>query len=310
MPVDLYIGGVEHAVLHLLYARFFTLALRDMGYVSITHPFRELLTQGMVCHKSYKNKDGEWLYPEEVTKSPDSSLKDLYGNEVTEGPSEKMSKSKKNLVNPSKIIDNYGADAVRLFIVSDTPPEKDLDWNTDALEGSWRFLKRVWNVFEKITPVISEDYQGTDDLVKTTHFYMKKITYCLENIMLNKVVAHIREFFNEIEDGISTSSSQSLRFAFISFVKAIKPITPFVSSEILEILEESDDSWPEIDEELASEDVVTIAIQVNGKLRGTFDVPKDTDEKTLENMAIEKLRITESAKKIIVVKNKIVNIVM
>jgi leucyl-tRNA synthetase len=310
MPVDLYIGGVEHAVLHLLYARFFTLALRDMGYVSITHPFKKLLTQGMVCHKSYKNEDGEWLYPEEVTRSPDGLLTDLSGNKVTEGPSEKMSKSKKNLVNPSKIIDNYGVDAVRLFIVSDTPPEKDLDWNTDALEGSWRFLKRVWNVFEKITPIISENYQGADDLVKITHFYMKKITYCLENIMLNKAVAHIRELFNEIEDRIPTSSSQSLGFAFVSFIKAIEPITPFISFEILEILGEKDNNWPEIDEELASVDNVTIAIQVNGKLRGTFDVPKDTDEKTLEDMAIEKLDITERVKKVIVVKNKIVNVVV
>jgi leucyl-tRNA synthetase len=221
-----------------------------------------------------------------------------------------MSKSKKNLVNPSKIIDAYGVDAVRLFIVSDTPPEKDLDWNTDALEGSWRFLKKVWNVFEKITPIINGNYQGSDDLIKTTHFYMKKISYCLENIMLNKAVAHIRELFNEIEDSVSTSSSQALRFAFISFVKTMEPITPFISHEILEILGESNNSWPEIDEELASEDNVTIAIQVNGKLKGTFEVPMDTDEKTLESLAMEKLGMTEKAKNIIVVKNKIVNVVV
>lgn len=311
MPVDVYIGGVEHAVLHLLYARFFVLALRDMGYISFTHPFKKLLTQGMVCHKSYKDKNGEWVYPDDVSIAEDGRLVDFNGDQVIEMPSEKMSKSKKNLINPAKIIDSHGVDAVRFFIVSDTPPEKDFDWNTDALDGSWRFLNKVWKFFNKIYPVIVSDHHiGADNLTRTTHIYMKKITYSLENMMLNKAVAYAREFFNEIEKCETTESSKSLKFAFVSFVKAISPITPFLSHEILEILlGEKESSWVEIDEALASVDNVTIAIQVNGKLRGTFDVAIDTDEKTLEDIALKQVSYVTDVKKIIVVKNKIVNIV-
>jgi leucyl-tRNA synthetase len=297
MPVDLYIGGIEHAILHLLYARFFTLVLRDMEYLSLTHPFEKLLTQGMVCHKSYKNQKGEWLYPEEIDFN---SMTDKQGNKVTEGPVEKMSKSKKNLVNPNQIIETHGIDAVRLFIISDTPPEKDLDWNTDALDGSLRFLNRIWNLFQAVIPIIKENRTGEKGLIKITHVYIKKITLCLEKTMLNKVVAYLRELFNEIEKNIYTASSESLKFAFISFVKAIEPITPFVSHEILETLEEKDNSWPNIDESLATVDVITIAVQVNGKLKSTFETAINTDEKTLETIALEQIGNPNNVKKIIV----------
>lgn len=316
MPVDLYIGGIEHAVLHLLYARFFTLALKDMGYVSITHPFKKLLTQGMVCHKSYKNEAGEWLYPEEIEEDMNGNLVDHNGNKVIEGPSEKMSKSKKNLINPGKIIESHGVDAVRLFIISDTPPEKDFDWNTDALDGAWRFLNKIWKIFNKILPIINENRDGNSTLIKTTHFYLDKITYCLENIMLNKAAAFAREFFNKIEKNISTESGASLRFAFLSFIKAMHPITPFISQEILSRITTNASSnelngykWPEIDAKLASADEVTIAVQINGKLKSTFSVLKDTDEKTLEKLAIDNVNPDKPVRKVIVVKNRIVNIV-
>ncbi len=310
LPVDLYIGGVEHAILHLLYARFFALALRDMGYISVTHPFKKLLTQGMVCHKTYKNEEGEWLYPEEVTVSPDGTLVDSLGKKVMEGPSEKMSKSKKNLVNPMSIVETHGVDAVRLFIISDTPPEKNFEWNTDALDGSWRFLNRVWKLFNKILPILETDHKGSDDLIKITHIFLKKITYAIENIMLNKAVAYARELFNEIENHTATASTSALRFAFVSFIKVIQPITPFISYEIMDTLKEKNNNWPEFDEQLAQEDNVVIAVQVNGKLKLTFETPQDTDEKILENMALDKLHITENIKKVIVVKNRIVNVVL
>ncbi len=310
MPVDLYIGGVEHAVLHLLYARFFTLALRDMKYISTIHPFKRLLTQGMVCHKSYKNENGDWLYPEEVTRSIDGKLMDIHGKTVTEGSSEKMSKSKKNIINPKKIIESHGIDAVRLFIISDTPVEKDFDWNTDALDGSWRFLNKVWKLFNKILPTIRGKHSGNNKLIKTTHVYLKKITYCLENIMLNKVVAYLRELFNEIEKNISTESSESLKFAFVTFAKVMNPITPFISHEIMQIVDEKDDKWPKIDEKMAMIEEVTIAVQVNGKLKNTFKTLIDTDVDILEKLAIETLNINIPIKKAIVVKNKIVNIVL
>ncbi|MDR1488606.1 MAG: leucine--tRNA ligase [Holosporales bacterium] len=305
MPVDLYIGGIEHAVLHLLYARFFTLALRDMGYFSgISHPFKKLLTQGMVCYKSYKNdKNGEWLYPEEVKTDSNGNLCDKNGNSVTEGPFEKMSKSKKNLINPGKIIDSHGVDAVRLFIISDTPPEKDFDWNTDALNGTYRFLKRIWKLFN-IVKNLPENGDINPELQKNTYIYIKKISECIESTMLNRAIAYARELFNVIEKTPD-------RWAFIKFLKAICPITPFISHEILEILGKNAEKWPKINENLTINDRIVIAIQINGKLRGKVEVANNIDEETLKTIALKKLKINEkNTKRIIVVKNKIVSIVL
>lgn len=317
MPVDICIGGVEHAVLHLLYARFFMLVLRDMGYTTCGIPFKRLLTQGMVCHKLYKNSDGDWVYPEDVTKTEDSGLIDKDGKAVTEFSAEKMSKSKKNVVDPQQIIDSHGVDAVRLFIVSDTPPEKDLDWNTDALDGCWRFLNRIWKVFNKVLEKSKENLTGSDALIKMTHIYLKKITENYETISLNKAVALARELFNEIEANLNQASSKAIRFALESFIKAFSPITPYICHEMWDIMKRSkairDEDWVEIDEKLATVETVTVAVQINGKLRGTFEIDKDTDTKSLENMALELLKnnITrDMCKKIIVVKNKIVNLVI
>lgn len=315
MPVDICIGGIEHAVLHLLYARFFMLALRDMGYVDCPIPFKRLLTQGMVCHKTYKNSDGEWVYPDEIQKTENGKLIDSEGKEVFEYSFEKMSKSKKNVVNPQKIIDTYGADAVRLFIISDTPPEKDFDWNTDALEGSWRYLNKVWKVFNKILNIENDQNNG-DSLVKTTHVYLKKIAESYDSISLNKSVAFIREFFNEIEAKLNTDSKESLAFAFESFIKALYPITPYICHEMWDKLKKSEllqeEFWPEIDEKLATINNVTIAVQVNGKLKATFEIEKDSDNSILETKALELISkdIREKVNRIIVVKNRVVNIVI
>ncbi|MDO4974829.1 MAG: leucine--tRNA ligase [Alphaproteobacteria bacterium] len=315
MPVDICIGGIEHAVLHLLYARFFMLALRDMGYVDCPIPFKRLLTQGMVCHKTYKNSDGEWVYPDEIQKTENGKLIDNEGKEVFEYSFEKMSKSKKNVVNPQKIIDTYGADAVRLFIISDTPPEKDFDWNTDALEGSWRYLNKVWKVFNKILNIENDQNNG-DSLIKTTHVYLKKIAESYDSISLNKSVAFIREFFNEIEAKLNTDSKESLAFAFGSFIKALYPITPYICHEMWDKLKKSEllqeEFWPEIDEKLATINNVTIAVQVNGKLKATFEIEKDSDNSVLETKALELISkdIREKVNRIIVVKNRVVNIVI
>lgn len=315
MPVDICIGGIEHAVLHLLYARFFMLVLRDMGYVNSSIPFKRLLTQGMVCHKTYKNSEGDWVYPDEIEKTEDGKLIDNKGKEVFEYSFEKMSKSKKNVVNPKKIIDTYGVDAVRLFIISDTPPEKDFDWNTDALEGSWRYLNKVWKVFNKIISI--ENNQNTESsLVKTTHIYLKKIADSYESISLNKSVAFIREFFNEIESKLNTESKESLMFAFESFIKAIYPITPYICHEMWDILKRSmpiqKEQWPEIDENLAMLNDVTVAVQINGKLKDTFEIGKDSDNSILQSKALAFVPsdLREKISKIIVVKNRVVNIVI
>ena len=317
MPVDLYIGGVEHAILHLLYARFFMMALKDMGYVNTAIPFKGLLTQGMVCHKSYKNSDGEWVYPDDITKEPDGKMLDTNGKEVFECSFEKMSKSKKNTISPEKIVASHGVDAVRLFIVSDTPPEKDFDWNTDALDGAWRFLNRVWKVFNKVQEKQKSKVEGSDSLIKTTHIYLKKIKNSYEIVSLNKAVALARELFNAIESGLASESSVSLLFAFESFIKAIYPVVPHIAHEMWEMLgnktELQNESWPEIDEKLANVEEVVIAVQVNGKLKGTFEIVKNSEEDILKEKAFELLGSSfdqSKIKKIIVVKNRIVNIVV
>jgi leucyl-tRNA synthetase len=315
MPVDICIGGVEHAVLHLLYARFFMLALRDMGYMKASVPFAKLLAQGMVCHKSYKNSEGIWVQPDEVSRNHDGSMIDRNGLEVYEYSMEKMSKSKKNIVNPQSIVDSHGVDATRLFIVSDTPPEKDFDWNTDALDGSWRFLNRVWKTFNLIFGE-STKYHGSDDaLFKVSNIFIKRISEMYELVSLNKAVALIHEFFNAIEDRLKTESHESLKFAFKSFIKVISPITPYICYEMWDIIGESPNRmcWPEVDESLATVNEITIAIQINGKLRGTFSTEKDTNEDVLKNKAMELLANTlqkSSIKKVIVVVNRVVNIVI
>ena len=317
LPVDLCIGGIEHAVLHLLYARFFVLALRDMGYISCKVPFKNLLTQGMVCHKSYKNSEGDWVYPDEITKQGEK-LVDSKGLDVFEYSFEKMSKSKKNTVSPQKIIESHGVDAVRLFIVSDTPPEKDFDWNTAALDGAWRFLNRVWRLFNMILEKIKLNSAGSEELVKLSHFYLKRITANYEKITLNRAVALAREFFNEIENRFEQESAESLKFAFEYFIKALYPVVPNISHEIFEKLTNSPEPlqnsiWPKIDESLATEENVTIAVQINGKLKATFEIAKDSENKVLEKTALNavaKIIDQDSIKKIIVVKNRIVNIVI
>jgi leucyl-tRNA synthetase len=314
LPIDMYIGGVEHAVLHLLYARFFTLALRDMGYINSSIPFGRLMTQGMVCHKTFKNTDGEWVYPDEITKLSDGRMYDLNKKEVFEHSFEKMSKSKKNVISPQKLIESHGADAVRLFIISDTPPEKDFYWNTDALDGASRFIQRVWNLFNSI---LEDGRVGANSLFKKTHVYLKKITSSIESMAFNKSVALIREFFNEIENVADSESQESLKFAMKSLIKVMYPITPHVCCEMWSRLGEGgelcESSWPEIDEELAAADVVVVAVQVNGKLRGTIEVEPDSDESTLETNALELLKDSidrSSVKKIVIVKNRVVNIVI
>jgi leucyl-tRNA synthetase len=318
MPVDICIGGVEHAVLHLLYARFFMMALRDIGYVSTGIPFTKLLAQGMVCHKSYKNSDGEWIYPDEVHRNDDGRLVDHLGKEIVEFSAEKMSKSKKNIIDPQVIIDSHGVDSARLFIISDTPPEKDFDWNTDALDGSWRFLNKVWKTFSIIFGDAVNRQREAKSLIQTTHVYLKKISGAYDSVSLNKAVAFIREFFNEIESGLKTESSEALKFAFKSFIKALSPITPYICHEMWKLIGETEEplqetEWPKIDEKLATVNIITVAIQINGKLRKTFDIEKDTDETALEARAIELLgdSIQKSLiKKIVTIKNRVVNIVI
>lgn len=318
LPVDQYIGGVEHAVLHLLYARFFTKALRDCGYAQIDEPFKNLMTQGMVCHATYKDSQGKWLYPSEVEKTSAGFIKIEDGTQVMQGRQEKMSKSKRNLVDPQAIIEGYGADVARLFIMSDTPPEKDFDWNDDGLEGSWRYVNRLWRLGEKIC-----EHSGTITtknlaLKKLAHQYLHKITRAYEGYAFNKVLAFCRELTHAIDDNISECDAKTIRDTFKMLIQAIGPIMPHLAHELWEnIYHESaawNESWPIIDASFLVEDQITMAVQVNGKLRGSISIEADESEENIIAAANELSTVQQAlngltVRKTIVVPKRIVNIV-
>lgn len=318
LPVDQYIGGIEHAVLHLLYARFFTKALRDCGYANIDEPFKNLMTQGMVCHATYKDNKGNWLYPNEVEKTPTGFIKIADGTTVVQGRQEKMSKSRKNLVDPQSIIDCYGADVARLFIMSDTPPEKDFDWSDDGLEGSWRYINRLWRLGEKVC-----EHKGTAtvkniSLKKASHQYLHKITQAYDVYSFNKVLAFCRELTHAIDSDMNECDHQTVVEAFTMLIQAINPITPHIAHELWKNLHKEQYvdaiTWPSIDASLLINDQVTIAIQVNGKLRGSVTVNADAHDDIIIAAAHELSTVKAALdgltiKKTIIVPNRIVNMV-
>lgn len=324
MPVDWYIGGVEHAVLHLLYARFFTKALRDCGYIDLGEPFENLLTQGMVCHQTFQGQDGRWLYPQEVeknTKGQYVTVKD--GAPVTVGRSEKMSKSKKNVVDPQSIINTYGTDSARLFVLSDTPPERDFDWSDEGLEGAWRYINRVWRL--GLQTIDLEDRSGepepTVSLRKNTHQSIRKFQQAYERNAFNKAIAFLRELTNTLEKAIENGAVS--RAAMIEglevLIQGLSPIIPHLTSELWSRLGHSvslvDAPWPVPDPALALIEEVIIAVQVNGKMRGSFQAPIDAEKSLLEQEALTLPGVVrdmagQSARRIITIPNRIVNIVV
>ncbi len=321
LPVDWYIGGVEHAVLHLLYARFFTKALRDCGYLSLGEPFKNLMTQGMVCHETYQDSQGKWLYPDQVIKNEQGKRVHVEtGEEVYVGRSEKMSKSKYNLVDPQNIIDSYGADVARLFILSDTPPERDFEWNTEALDGSWRYLNRVWRLVHETIASFQNQHRGETDqqLQKKTHQYLAKLTEAYERNAFNKALALHRELCREIEENVKKTSVNDVKEALEILIQTLSPIAPHISHELWQVLHPEsqnilyDQPWPQVNECFAAMDEVTIVVQINGKLKGSFTAPKDMDREALEQKAmlapgVKEALKGEAPKKVIVVPNRIVN---
>ena len=321
LPVDQYIGGIEHAVLHLLYSRFFTRALKDCGYLDIKEPFAGLMTQGMICHETYQDGDGKWLTPEEA-ESLDSS-------QVTIGRSEKMSKSKKNVVDPELIIGTYGADTARLFMLSDSPPDRDLDWTDAGVEGAWRYVGRVWRLMTSSSDQLSEI--GTDipsgiggaalDIRRQVHKTLHAVGQDLNNFHFNKAVARIRELTNALEayksDGPTDNWVRREAFEFVATL--INPMMPHLAEELWSILGHTsliaDQSWPTADETLLVDDTVTVAVQVNGKMRGTIELPKDCPQDQAQEAALS-LDTAAAAigdktpRKVIIVPNRIVNVVV
>lgn len=327
LPVDQYIGGVEHAVLHLLYSRFFTRALRKCGYLDIEEPFTGLLTQGMVCHVTYKDQDDNWLYPEEVEKKDSGFVHKKTGQKVKVGRIEKMSKSKCNVVDPAPIIEKYGADTARLFMLSDSPPERDLEWTDTGVEGAYRYLKRLWQLAEEAAG-IKENKNKLDDaggplfeIRKLTHKTIKNVTDDLVSFHLNKAIARIRELTNTLEKMGKNSDTEKevFREGIETATKLLNPMIPHITEELWAMAGHNNplisEKWPEPISELLVDDMVTVAVQINGKLRATVQLPTNFDENTARDVALaqESVKIAigeKQIKKTIIVPNRLINMVV
>jgi leucyl-tRNA synthetase len=326
LPVDNYIGGVEHAVLHLLYARFVTRALQDQGLLSVAEPFDGLFTQGMVTHEAYRGADGGWLQPDEVEKKGDAWIRILDGSPVESAGVEKMSKSKKNVVAPEDIFDQYGVDAARLFVMSDSPPERDVQWSTGGVEGAWRFINRVWSEFDAHE---IEDWDASDDnderaavLHRATHRLIKAIGDSIEQFRFNTGIARLYEFLNALKAAPVVGAGPALlaarHEALSALARLIAPFTPHLAEECWARVGGeglvSEAPWPAYSPNLAAEDERVLPVQINGKRRGELRVAAGLSEAEVEKIALADegvLRHLEGLQvaKVIVVKDRIVNIV-
>ncbi len=328
MPVDQYIGGVEHAVLHLLYSRFFTRALKKCGYEVPDEPFAGLFTQGMVTHQAYTDKDGKWLTPTEVEQQGEKWIKSDTGEEINAGAVIKMSKSKKNVVDPEDILDTYGADAARLFILSDSPPERDLEWTVGGIEGAWRFINKLHRLLTESVNLLPEagatkpENFGDDasKLRSQTHKSIVGVAEDIEAFHMNKAVARIRELSNAIASfkGQEDSDLWALREAYEALVQLFNPMMPHLAEEMWEMLGHTtmltETPWPEHDESLLAAETVTIGVQVNGKVKATItlaaDASKDEAQETaLNEEGVKKALEGQTIRKVIVVPGRIVNVV-
>jgi leucyl-tRNA synthetase len=330
MPVDQYIGGVEHAVLHLLYSRFFMRALRQCGYLDFKEPFAGLFTQGMVCHQTYQDADGNWLFPEEVTlQDPDGIPRDGKGRPVIAGRLEKMSKSKKNVVGLDGIVEEYGADTARLYLLSDSPPERDLEWTDDGIEGTWRYVNRLWRTIAepplKLPPpgtAIPDDPSPAARAARhAIHRTIASVGDDLDKFRFNRGIARIRELTNLLETlgDDHPGTGAVLREGLETAVRLFGPMMPHLCEELWQVLGHAtllaDEPWPKADPALIVEDSLTIAVQVSGKLRGTVVLARDAAAATAEAAAlalpaVQRLLEGRAPRKIIIVPNRIINVVV
>jgi leucyl-tRNA synthetase len=312
LPVDQYIGGVEHAILHLLYARFWTRALAHVGLLDVKEPFASLFTQGMVTHQTYQDANGKWLSPEEVKRDGEIWTVIDSGAPATVGRIEKMSKSKKNVVDPDDIVEQYGADAVRWFMLSDSPPERDLEWSEAGIEGCWRFTQRLWRLVGHVSGAAGIDIA----LTRKTHQAIAGIAADIEALSFNKAVAKIYELAAAIEKSAPSAARDE---AIRSILLLSSPMVPHLAEEAWAKLGGegliANAPWPQVDPAMLVEDEVTIAVQVQGKLRDTMTVAKGLpqDEMQALALALEKVQSAIAGKeirKVIVVPNRLVNIVI
>jgi leucyl-tRNA synthetase len=349
LPVDQYIGGVEHAILHLLYSRFFTRAMRDAGHLSVAEPFAGLFTQGMVIHETYKDKDGAWVSPEDVVieeKGDRRSAHLIKGHGPVEiGPVEKMSKSKKNTIDPDSFTADYGADTARWFMLSDSPPERDVLWTEEGVQGAWRFVHRVWRMVDEAADKMSPIEVGktTDELVwasamaeaaanaealdlrKAAHAAVHAVAKDIETLRFNRAIAQIYDFTNKLGATLANSRFMSagkgrgtLREACEFLAKMIAPFMPHLAEECWARLGYNtllaNQPWPEADPVLLVDDTVTIAVQVNGKRRDELTVSRNAAKEEIEAAALGLSSVARAiegraVKKVIVVPQRIVNVV-
>ena len=322
MNVDQYIGGIEHAILHLLYSRFFSRAMVKTGHLpeKFKEPFDALFTQGMVCHETYRDALGQWLSPEEVYHEKSGEIRKISDNsKVTKGASTKMSKSKRNVVDPKDIIEQYGADTARWFVLSDSPPERDIEWTESGVEAAWRHIQRVWRLAHEI--INSEDLKSSksedEKIEKIRNQTIEKVSKGIETFAFNKSIANLYEFTNFIAK--SKSSKLSKIRSIKTLAMLMNPMTPHLSEEIWEMTGEksqlSSSMWPKAEEEYLREDLVTLPIQINGKRKTEIQIKSGIPEdqiklEALNNELIKKNLKGVSPKKVIVVPDRIVNIVI
>jgi leucyl-tRNA synthetase len=321
LPVDQYIGGVEHAILHLLYARFWTRALSRIGRLDVAEPFQGLFTQGMVTHETYKAPDGRWLSPDEVESRDGALVVAATGEPAETGRVEKMSKSKRNTVDPEPIVDQYGADAVRWFMLSDSPPERDLPWSEAGIEGSWRFVQRLWRLASELAEGSHSTWLGGDGdgedkpLSRKLHQTIAAVAANIEALAFNKAVANIYELANAIEKAAPSPARQQ---AIETLILLVAPMVPHLAETAWASIGceglIADAPWPKVDPALLVEDEVTIAVQVNGKLRDTLTAAKGAAKDDLQEMALASDKVQrvlegKAPRKVIVVPDRLVNIV-
>ena len=319
MPVDQYIGGIEHAILHLLYSRFFTkgLALSNKN-LKLNEPFKNLFTQGMVCHESYKDMEGNWLYPDEVEKRNNNFVKKVDQSKVVVGPPESMSKSKKNTIDPETMINHYGADSVRWFILSDSPPEKDIQWSDTGVSSANKFLQKIWNLNVQISKM--DDKKNNADSNKKfaaeINSYLSKIDSSINNFRFNVTIANFYEVYKVFKNYLDRDVDKKiLKENIIKIMQVMMPFTPHLAHECLELLNfKSFNEWPKIISDNQDEKV-RLAIQINGKTRDVIDVKKNLNEKDLNKVVVSESKAkkyleNKNITKTIFVQNKIINYII
>ena len=321
MPVDQYIGGVEHAILHLLYSRFF---MRAINYKNekfkITEPFEGLFTQGMVCHETYKDENNNWLSPEEVESTDGKKffIKNFPDKKAFVGSSESMSKSKKNTIDPEDIINDFGADAVRLFILSDSPPEKDVQWSEQGMVASYKFMQKLWILHQKFKEKIEEDSTSENNEISIfTNQMIEKINYNLEKFHYNVIIANIYEAYNFFNQKLNNKANKNILLDnYTKFLSIISPIIPHFASECLTDLKLNPfQKWPEIDRNLIKNDTIKYVIQINGKKKATLESMRNITEEELikeimNNQNTKKIIENKKINKCFFVKNRLINILI